>query len=66
MLMPTEPRTPRTPVICPACNGEGRVYRMTPAFEAMSQQAMGGSFGWTGQTHQWRQCHPCKGEGVLR
>jgi DnaJ-class molecular chaperone len=50
---------------CPVCNGEGRVYRMTGSYEAMVAQAAGGSFGWTGPTHEWRPCRACAGRGVL-
>lgn len=50
---------------CPVCGGEGRVYRMTTAYETMATQAAGSSFGWTGQTHEWRTCHACGGSGLL-
>ena len=53
------------PVSCPVCQGEGSVYRMTRAYQAMATAATGG-FGWTGQTHEWRACHPCNGTGLLK
>jgi len=52
-------------VMCPVCLGEGRVYRMTAAYEATAAAAAGGSFGWTGPTHEWRSCKPCLGQGVF-
>lgn len=51
--------------LCPSCHGERRVFRMTPSYEAMVAQAAGGSFGWTGPTHEWRTCPLCKGSGLL-
>jgi len=50
---------------CPVCLGEGRVYRMTASYEAMATNASGGSFGWTGPTHEWRTCRVCDGKGIL-
>lgn len=50
---------------CPVCDGEGRVYRMTSAYEMVATQASGGTFGWTGQTHEWRECRACGGSGLL-
>lgn len=51
---------------CPVCEGEGRVFRMTPAYEAMAATAAGRTFGWTGETHEWRPCHACKGLGMVK
>ena len=50
--------------LCLMCNGEGRVYRWTSAFEAAVIQAGGRSFPWTGSTHEWRRCRICDGRGV--
>ncbi len=54
-----------TTVACPVCNGEGRVFRMTPEYEAMANIANGDSFAWIGTTHEWRSCKPCGGTGLL-
>jgi DnaJ-class molecular chaperone len=51
--------------LCPMCQGEGRVYRMTAAYEAMATSAPG-TFGWTGSTHEWRTCRICSGKGLVR
>jgi len=50
--------------LCPMCNGEGRVYRWTPAYEAAATEAGGRSFSWTGPTHEWRTCRICDGKGI--
>ena len=50
---------------CPVCNGEGRVFRMTPGYEAMAVAANGNPFSWIGTTHEWRLCKPCSGTGLL-
>ena len=50
--------------MCPVCKGEGQVYRMTPAYEAMVTQA-NASFGWTAETHEWRPCPLCYGAKVI-
>jgi hypothetical protein len=51
--------------MCPVCNGEGRVYRMTPAYEVVVAQSVG-NFSWTGPTHEWRRCIPCGGTGLIK
>lgn len=52
--------------VCPVCSGEGRVYRMTAAYEAMAGRAPGGMFSWAGPTHEWRTCRVCDGAGLLK
>jgi hypothetical protein len=51
--------------LCPACDGDGKVMRMTDAYAGMVAVANGQPFGWTGETHEWRTCRVCGGTGLL-
>lgn len=50
---------------CPVCGGEGRVYRRTPAYEAMVAAATGWTFRGSARRNWWRECNPCGGSGLI-